>query len=477
MPLQVRFRHSNAVRVLDLPDRDVSHPLVIGSEPGVDLRIPFQPVAPKHAALYMHEGQWIIYGLSGVVTLGGNALSGPAVLQSGDIVSLGGEPSAPTLEIDPARANRADAAALSPAAPPASAARPQLAPAPAPAPARARPTVPPESAPSAAAPAASAGELAAGDDGEDTIEWDPKTPVPSTTQFYIPKTRKTPAIAIIIAVVVGGAAFVALGVYAYQKTRNPRMVTLGQSAPVSPAATTKPKTLFDLNGDLAAARQTQARGGLGAPSDDASSTRNTTTPSAIAATTGDQAPAHPAQDNSTSAAPPPPAHEEAPPDPNDTEWNDIRSAHFNVRHQGIAILKYDEYRRDHPGKFTALLDQFTDEAINWLYWQRVAQLWARQDDLVAQLRQKTRDINNQPAGEFHDTMVKEKAALQEKANQTKELLTGEMGFRGDEPPDLESPKQLKTLIDSRDPAKYAAFRKHVLRYVRDNHGGVWWEGE
>ena len=113
----------------------------------------------------------------------------------------------------------------------------------------------------------------------------------------------------------------------------------------------------------------------------------------------------------------------------------------------------------------------------WLYWQRVAQLWARQDDLVAQLRQKTRDINNQPAGEFHDTMVKEKAALQEKATQTKELLTGEMGFRGDEPPDLESPKQLKTLADSRDPAKYAAFRKHVLHYVRDNHGGVWWEGE
>lgn len=474
MPLQVRFRHSNAVRVLDLPDRDVSHPLVIGSDPGVDLRIPFQPVAPKHAALYMHEGQWIIYGLSGIVTLGGEALSGPAVLQSGDVISLGAEPSAPTLEIDPARTGGVSAA------PPAgSPARSGSAPAPAPAPApRSRPATPTAAVPQSATTVQSPAGLAVDEEGEDTIEWDPHTPIPSTTQFYVPK-RKTPVAAIVIAVIVGGAAFVAVGVYAYRKTSHPRMVVLGQTAPPQPA-TTKPKPLFDLNGDQSPAAQPQAKPETGKPAPAGSVADNSpSTPSASptvpAVASSDHPTAHPAAD--ASATPPPPVHEEAPPDPNDTEWNEIRSAHFNVRHQGIAILKYDEYRRDHPGKFTALLDQYTDDAINWLYWQRVAQLWAKQDDLVAQLRQKTRDINNQPAGEFHDTMVKEKAALQEKANQTKDLLTGEMGFRGEEPPDLESPKQLKSLSESRDPAKYAAFRKHVLRYVRDNHGGVWWEGE
>lgn len=478
MPLKVRFRHAAAQRVLDLPDRGMAKPLIIGRGTDVDLRLPIETVAPQHAALFVKDGAWIIQGMTGVVTLGGKTIKGATKLRSGDIVGLGEGEAAPTLEIDPkvavsepsAVGSGSESKPIRPQRPPAPA------PAPAPVPARARPAQP-EAEPVAAPPAAQIAEQYAGVENDDAIEWDPQTPVPDTTQFYVPKP-KTPVIPIIIAVVLGGGALVAVGIYAYQRTRHPTVVVLrpdGTPAPVSTSTSTK-RPLFDLNANQPTSTPTTGSQDQTPPP--AGSNLSAAAGGTTTLTNSPPAAKPVAAINHPAAAPVGPAvKEEAPPDPNDTEWAEIRSAHFNVRHQGVAIIKYDEYRRDHPGKFTALLDRYTDEAVNWLYWQRVAQLWARQDDLVAQIRQKKRDIQNQPPGDFHERLVKELADLQTKDEETKKLLTDEMGYRGDVPPDLESPRQLKSLEDSRDPAKYAAFTKHVLRYVRNNHGGVWWDGE
>lgn len=469
MPLKVRFRHAAAQRVMDLPDRGMAKPLIIGRGSDVDLRLPIDAIAPQHAALYLKEGNWVIQRMAGVVTLGGKNIEGPAPLRSGDIIALGGGPAAPTIEIDPKILVSSPLAKVSGVEAMEGPARP--APAPAPAPIRARPAQPMHEA-LAPAPSSEERDQFTFTEGGDTIEWDPQTPVPDTTEFYVPKQRK-PILAIWIAVLLGGGAIVAVGVFAYQRTRHPRVVVLqpdGTSAPApSPISTKRP--LFDLNPDQPPARPqgtpdlTPNPSNADSSASPASSTSPPSAPPTAASSAQESPPAAPA------------VKEEAPPDPNDAEWAEIRSAHFNVRHQGVAIIKYDEYRRDHPGKFTALLDRYTDEAVNWLYWQRVAQLWARQDDLTAQIRQKKRDIQNQPPGDFHEQLVKQLAELQTKDQDAKELLTDEMGYHGDVPPDLESPRQLKQLEDSRDPAKYIAFSKHVLRYVRNNHGGVWWDGE
>jgi pSer/pThr/pTyr-binding forkhead associated (FHA) protein len=481
MPLKVRFRHASSQRVLDLPDRGLSKPLIIGRGDDVDLRLPFDVVAPQHAALYLKDGVWVIQGISGVVTLGGRALNGPARLQSGDVIALGAEPSAPTLEIEPKEA--APAGALE-----AKAARPQPAPAPAPAPVRLTPNIPqsePDSENPATVSAATEGYAPA--EGGDIIEWDPQALVPDTSHFYVPAGRKTSLAAILLAVIFGGGLVVAVGVFAYRKTRQPAVIIVRQdTAPAqTPIPANQHKPLFDVNGDQQSTRTISPKDAASAPPGAMAPTGSgkrlalASTPSAdrsISAADHASPKITPADADSDSA-PRPAVKEEVPPDPNDTEWNDIRGAHFNVRHQGVAILKYDEYRREHPGKFTDLLDRYSDEAVNWLYWQRVAQLWSRQDDQTAELRQKTRDIQNQPPGEFHEKLVREQAELQARADQTRQLLTEEMGYHGDVPPDLESPRTLKQLAESRDPAKFAAFTRRVLRYVRNNHGGVWWDGE
>lgn len=472
MPLKVRFRHAAAQRVLDLPDRGMAKPLIIGRGSDVDLRLPIEAVAPRHAALYVKDGAWMIQQMAGVVRLGGKAISGVAKLQSGDVVALGEGSSAPTLEIDPKL----------PIPPPSSkteskALRSESVPAPAPARSQIRPAQP-EPEPVAASPAPEEEPQYAAAEGDDTVGWDAQSAGADTSPFYVPKP-KTPVIPLILVILLGGGALVAVGVYAYQKTRNPRVVVLtpdgrlAPAPPVTPANTKRP--LFDLNPDQPPPKPAGTQKPIATPAASISPRVHadaTTLPSPPPTS----APvAH--VDRAPSVTEAPPVKVEAPPDPNDSEWNEIRSAHFNVRHQGVAIVKYDEYRLDHPGKFTALLDRYTDEAVNWLYWQRVAQLWARQDDLTAQIRQKKRDIQNQPPGAFHEQLVKELADLQARDEDTKKLLTDEMGYRGEVPPDLESPTELKRLEDSRDPKKYAAFAKHVLRYVRNNHGGVWWDGE
>jgi hypothetical protein len=329
----------------------------------------------------------------------------------------------------------------------------------------------------------------------DTIEWDPQTPTPTATEFYVPKGRQTPVGLIVAAAIVGIAAIVGVAIVAYQKAHQPAVVVIQppNSAPQPPKSDSTKVKMFDLDADQTAARparssesgteppaspQADATGGTSSPADSGppsthqAPAESKAAPAAAPTAAPDPVSPAPAADPRASAA-----SNEDPPDPDDPEWREIEQAHFNVRHQGVAIVKYDEYRRAHPGKFTSWLDQYTDDAVNWLYWQRVAQLWKKRDDLTAEVKQKEIDLRNQPAGAFHQQLTKDKADLDAHLSDTTKKLTDEMAYTGDAPPDLEKPSELRELSAKRDAAKYAAFKKSVLRYVRDHHGSVWWEGE
>jgi hypothetical protein len=469
MGLHVRLRHALGERVFDLPGRDVSKPWMIGRGSEADLKVPSVSVAPQHAALFVHEGQWIIQGHGGIVTLNGEPLEMAASLQVGDVIGLGIEPHAPTLEINPvgAAANRAGSAPI-----PAPASVPRHA-------TRIGTIRPAQPVPLDDPPPPQAAEEAG--DG-DTIEWDAQTLAPAATEFYIPKGRQTPAGLIVAAVVFGMAILAAVAIVAHQKARQPAVVVL-QSSPavLAPTPLEKPQAnkMFDLDADQASADPDHAAAQPGSTSTSGAASIDLPMANAPAVPLEPKATASPAAPTSISAAPRRAAAsaDEDPPDPDDPEWREIEHAHFNVRHQGVAVVKYDEYRRAHPGKYTAWLDQYTEDAANWLYWQRVAQLCKRQDDLTAQINQKKIDLRNQPSGPFHDELVKDKADLDARLAATTKLLTDEMGYTNNAPPDLEKPSELRQLSAQRDPAKYAAFKKRVLKYARDHHGSIWWEGE
>jgi hypothetical protein len=278
----------------------------------------------------------------------------------------------------------------------------------------------------------------------------------------------------IVTILIGIGAVGGLGFYAYKATRKPPpppVVIVEQTASPNATPTARPKALFDIDGDQAAARQAHAKQQSAAPV--------TRTPT----------PAVPSGKDQPVAAPPraykPPPASAVEEDPEivamraqalafDPAWDEIEMARHDVRHIGLSVNKYDAYRRDHPGKNTAALDKFLDEAANWLFWQRISQLWKARDELITEIRRKDTDLKYQPPGAFHDQLAKDRADLLAKHDQANDAITNEMGYSGDTAPDLENPTQLQTLAQSRDPAKYAAFKTRVLKYVRDYHGAVWW---
>ncbi|QOV90087.1 FHA domain-containing protein [Humisphaera borealis] len=106
MGLQIRVRHALGERVLELPDRTVDEPVVVGRASSAEVQVPWVTVAPKHCVLFIHEGHWAVQDLgAGAGTfVNREQVVGARLLQIGDMIQVGPEAGAPTIEVDPAAA-------------------------------------------------------------------------------------------------------------------------------------------------------------------------------------------------------------------------------------------------------------------------------------------------------------------------------------------------------------------------------------
>jgi pSer/pThr/pTyr-binding forkhead associated (FHA) protein len=519
MALQVRLRHALGERIFELPEQPAAEPLIVGRGRDATLQVPSISVAAQHLVLFVHEGGWVVQPMSGVVTVNGNPVDGPRLLQIGDIVGLGAEANAPTLQIDPfsaaqgrtgpALAGRIDAPvqavrAMNPAV------ATLVAPSPAPAPRSPRRMAPPGIAsafqmPPAAPPPPDAAAEAEGDadgdggDGGDTIDWNPAAAsMPQPTRYYVPKPKKTSEGMIVVAVM-----FVAiiLGVVVW-RFHNSQLVKPivkeGNSEQQKPLddepSTPRVKTIFNSLDERAPAPQPQVKP---ISAQEKNPTQEKQIEPAAAVPPSDAETASTAADKSRDSsagvsesgavtAPPPATPDraspqsdssEAPPAATDKTMDDVESSHLQVKKQGVAIVKCDEYRQLHPGKYEKILDQYIEDAVDRLWWEQVAVLWDQRSALEAQIKQKELDLKAEPAGGFHDQLAGEKVNLAAQRDSLNDKLATDFGYTADTRPDLTDPAKLKTLSKGRDPGKYAAFKRRILHYVRDHHGGTWWDGQ
>src|SRR4051794_6100779 len=106
MPLQIRVRHALGERLMDLPDRTVEGPAIVGRSSACDVQMPSVNVAPRHCALFRHEGRWAVQDLGGTTGtfIKGKPVTGPTFLHVGDVITVGSESTPPTIEVDPAAA-------------------------------------------------------------------------------------------------------------------------------------------------------------------------------------------------------------------------------------------------------------------------------------------------------------------------------------------------------------------------------------
>ena len=104
MGLQVRVRHALGERVLDLPERGVDRPVVIGRAADADVQVPSVHVGQRHLVLFVHEGRWVAQDAPGGTgtMVNGAAMKGARPLNGGDVLALGTEADAPTVEVEEA---------------------------------------------------------------------------------------------------------------------------------------------------------------------------------------------------------------------------------------------------------------------------------------------------------------------------------------------------------------------------------------
>ena len=102
MGIQVRFRHSMGDRLLEIPARSADRPFVLGRGSESDLVLPAISVALRQCVLFVYEGQWAVQEWTpGGTQLNGRPIEGPTLLSIGDVLTIGSEASAATLEIHP----------------------------------------------------------------------------------------------------------------------------------------------------------------------------------------------------------------------------------------------------------------------------------------------------------------------------------------------------------------------------------------
>jgi hypothetical protein len=479
MGLQVRLRHALGERLMDLADRPPERPLVVGRAREADLKIPSVSVATEHCALFVHEGAWVVQDTSGGSTwVNGEPIATPTPLYVGDVISLGNDASPATIEVDPAGVaqGRTGEAALSNAAAPVRSmpATPRAAVGQAPA----RQQGGYYQAPAMSAPPAQAGGYAAEGSGEqgDFVDWNQPAGASAGASNAAPSYRRrkkqqssAPLFLGVLAgvVIIGGPAW-----FAYTKLNPPPPPPPAKVVVEEPVHRSN-NVFDDMNPSASVPKARHAPASSGG-------TPTPVPPKPKPESDGADAPKESAPDPDASSSAPPasakPSTASTDGHADEKAWQEVESAHY-LPDQAQAIMKFDDYRRQHPNDAEKELTAYTDFALNQLWWQRVAQLVKKRDTLMKAAATHARDLRDEPNPAFKKTLAAEKQEIDTQLAKTVDFLNNEMAYTGDEVPDITDAAMIEKLSATRDADKYGAWKTRTARFIRSHHGATPWAGD
>ena len=496
MSLQVRLRHTLGERLLELPDRPVDEPVVVGRASTADVQVPSITVASRHCVLFVHEGRWVIQSAGGAAGtfVNGGKVEGAAFLHVGDLVMLGPEASAPMLEIDPLGAAQGrtgqPAGAVGVTAAVASATGLDSLP-------PSRPAYPEhvtEPAYGYAVPhpagghASTPGDAAAGPvgGGDDTIAWPAEGQAP--LQYYPRRRRRDSSsgavVGLLITLVLAGGAGLFLW-RNYQRQRAEQVaaqaeVRAASQRPTTPAtrraddSTQAPESIFDkMNPRPTPAPRTRpatqvapgmapTTGPTNVPTTDPTAPDMSDVP-----TIGVVEPLDQDSADATATTRPDPAAD-------DPAWKQVLAARF-LQNRGKAILAFDDYARSHPGQFADKLAEYTEQVLEKAWFERLEQLCKQRDELKASIQQTDREIGEETDEAYKKrVLVPLKEKYERRLQGVEEELTTDMKYDDPKAPNLLDDAQVDKLRARRDPALYATWKKRTLAHVRQKHGEMPW---
>jgi hypothetical protein len=436
--------------VIDLPERPVDQPIVVGRAGDAQVQIPSMLVAPRQCVLFVHDGQWAIQDVGGGAGtyVNGESLNDTRYLSFGDVIALGQGSAAPTIEVDPLGvARQAEAYAGDAASVAGSGVRP-------PQPGERTgqwlgADAPPQPQPNEDA---SWGEVATAA-GESR----------GAQGYYVPHRRISQGT--IIAGVVALVVLAVVGVLLV--VSNSRDTVRHVPAPNVPKG--KANNIFDQteNERLRQAQGKGAKAGKWSPSQD---------PSRV-----DSAHAVPRDDTKirdTAKTRDPdddPRRSDGP--PRDAALAELEELDRTdgVSNPAMAIQRYEQYRRDHPATPLAKdLDQLVERAVDRLWWKRVEELLEARDRHQEAIDKINTDLaqSKDASAEFLKTLDEQRKQETERKQKCVELLA-EMDYTAAQAPPMADGPKMARLRAARNADRFGDFRSRVVARAKMS-GSVPW---
>jgi TolA-binding protein len=171
------------------------------------------------------------------------------------------------------------------------------------------------------------------------------------------------------------------------------------------------------------------------------------------------------------AAAPAAATEPAAPDPRrqDAEWQAVEQARYEE--PVIGIVKFNDYLDRFPDSpFKADVARYTDEAVDRIWWNRIAELFAQRDAARKEIADRRVQLKQSQDPEFKKGLEEEIARFEQQVKDVDGIVRGEMKYAGQTPPNLYDSNELKILRANRDAKNYATWKDAVLSSVKRSRG-------
>jgi pSer/pThr/pTyr-binding forkhead associated (FHA) protein len=433
--------HSLGERLVEVEARASDRANVVGRSADAEVEIPSPEIAGAHCFLYVDQDRWVVQDAEsgGGTFVNGQRLAGPVFLESGDVVRLGVGGNSPTLEVDPFQVGvkegleEGGAVRKESQSPPPWRA-PEAPPLPPPQPVIRQPVMN-----SGFAVPTATGVLGEVPQTEETDAW---ANVPTTSHYYVPKRKRSNPTTTALVVVLSLAIAVGGGYWLYRiyekRVEQPPVTVVKQT----PREEVKPTSVFDFGPAAKARAATQA---------------------ATRVTIRRMGATRPGEVSS--------AAEEAPPDPrmSDPEWRNIEVARLDD--PVLAIVKFDDYRERFPDTpYKKDLDQYTQDALDRIWWQRLAELFEQRDSAMKEIADRKQQLAQSQDAAFKKEVEGEIAKFAEARDRADETIRNQMKFTGQSPPNPYDSQDLAINRRQRDAAYYETWKAQVLAAIRHSRG-------
>jgi pSer/pThr/pTyr-binding forkhead associated (FHA) protein len=493
MGLQLRMTHSLGQRLVEVEARSAAQAIVVGRAANAEVQIPSANISKRHCLLFVHDGRWVVQDAASPsgTFLNGERLTEPAFINSGDVISLGRGSNPPTLTVDPHSVGVTEEQDEPAPAARVSAARPvqsQGQQSSVPGAASLAGQMPPPLLPAQSPQSASFGH---GDEGDNFFgapaaaaqfygppgSYSPPGSVPgygmpsappvdewaAATEPSRPRRRvarpkgnsgATIAITAVLAVVivVGGGALI------YHNFPKPSQVKIINDPP--PAQTHQPGSIFEES----PGKPRPEKSGAAQASPAVATADGGAMDKAAAVRAVPRISPRPASAATETDA----AMEKRREDP---EWDAVERAR-SQNEPVLAIVKYYDYMERFPQNSNEkMIDQYTDQALDLIWWKRLNDLFAEREEAQKQIAGRKLDLSQSQDAEFKKMLEKEMAQFAQTRDSIDGIIHDQMKFSGQSPPNLYDASELAIARKSRDEKYYEeTWKPQVLKTILSSHG-------